>query len=191
VHTLHGVGTVQRFVEHEHVGIAHERGGDLRALPHALAEPVDAPVGDVEHRHGPQRVVGRAPVADAVEVGDVANELARGEPVRHRLVLRHECDPAEHTAIATRVAAVDAYGALIDVDESAHRAHERRLACPVGPEETGDTRPERATQFRERDFLTEPDRHVVDGDRRVVRECRVVRGGRFGAEGFHHRSTHR
>ena len=72
-----GIGAVQGFVEHEHVRIADERGRDLRALPHALAELVDAPVRDVEHRDRAQRVVGRVPVGDAVEVGDVAHELAR------------------------------------------------------------------------------------------------------------------
>ena len=42
VQALHGIGAVQRLVEHEHVRIAHERGRDLRALAHALAELVDA-----------------------------------------------------------------------------------------------------------------------------------------------------
>ena len=35
---LDRIGAVQRFVEHEHVRIAHERGRDLGALAHALAE---------------------------------------------------------------------------------------------------------------------------------------------------------
>ena len=79
-------------------GSRHERGGDLGALAHALAEVVDAPVGDVEHRDGPQRVLGRAPVGDAVQVGDVADELAGGEPGRHRFVLGHERHPAVDVA---------------------------------------------------------------------------------------------
>ena len=107
VQPLHGIGAVQRFVEHEHVRIAHERGRDLRALAHALAERVDVPVGDVEHLDRLQRVLGRAPVGDAVEVGDVAHELARGEPARHRFVFGHQREPAEHLAIAARVAAFD------------------------------------------------------------------------------------
>ena len=52
---------------------------------------------------------GRAPVGDAVQVGDVAHELAGGEPGRHRFVLRHQREPAEHLAIAARVAAFDAH----------------------------------------------------------------------------------
>ena len=101
------IGAVQRFVEHEHVRIAHECRGDLRALAHALAELVDAAVGDVEHLDGLQRVLRRAPIGDAVEVGDVADELARGEPARHRFVLRYQREPAEHLAIAAGVAAFD------------------------------------------------------------------------------------
>ena len=54
-----------------------------------------------------QRVLGRAPVGDAVQVGDVAHELAGGEPARDRFVLGHEREPAEHLAIAARVAALD------------------------------------------------------------------------------------
>ncbi len=42
VHPLHGIGTVQRLVEHEHARVGDERGRDLGALAHALAEPVDA-----------------------------------------------------------------------------------------------------------------------------------------------------
>ena len=76
-------------------GSHHERGRDLRALAHALAE---------RRRRGGRRrrasrptasaLVGRAPVGDAVQVGDVAHELAGGEPGRHRFVLRHEREPA-------------------------------------------------------------------------------------------------
>ena len=97
--TLDRVGAVQRLVEHEHVGIAHERGGDLRALTHALAEGIDTPVGDVQHRDGAQRVLGRAAIGDAVEIGDVVDELAGGEPARHGFVFGHEGEPAEDVAI--------------------------------------------------------------------------------------------
>ena len=72
-----------------------------------LLNVVDAAVGDVEHPDRLQRLLGRVAVGDAVEVGDVAHELARGEPGRHRFVLGHEREPAEHLAIAARVAALD------------------------------------------------------------------------------------
>jgi hypothetical protein len=104
VQPLDRVGTVQRFVEHEHMGIAHERRGNLRALAHALAEGVDVAVGDVEHLDGSQRVLRRAPVADSVDIGDVVDELARGEPGGHGFVLRNQREPPEHLAVATRVA---------------------------------------------------------------------------------------
>ena len=49
-------------------GPVHQRGGDLGALAHALAEAVDAPVGDVEQADRCQRGIGRAAVGDTVEV---------------------------------------------------------------------------------------------------------------------------
>ena len=71
-------------------GFGHERGGDLRPLAHALAEPVDATVGDVEQADGRQGGVRRAAIGDPAQVGAVAHELARREPGRHGLVLGHE-----------------------------------------------------------------------------------------------------
>ena len=59
VRALHRVGAVERLVEHEDGRLADERGGDLGALAHALAEAVDPPVGDVEQADGLQRAVGR------------------------------------------------------------------------------------------------------------------------------------
>ena len=87
---LHGVGAVQRLVEHEHLRVGDERGGDLRALPHALAEaarPAVRDVGEPDRLDGP---IGRTRVGDAVQVGDVANELPSGEDRRHGFVLGHE-----------------------------------------------------------------------------------------------------
>ncbi len=52
LHPLHRVGAVQRLVEDEHAGVAHQRGGDLAALAHPLAEAVDAAIGDVEQGDG-------------------------------------------------------------------------------------------------------------------------------------------
>ena len=100
---LHRISTVQRLVEDEHLRTDHQRGGDLRALAHALAEAVDAPVGDVQQPDGGQRGVRRLGSVHAVEVGDVAHELASREPGRHRLVLRHERHPAVDTAVSAGV----------------------------------------------------------------------------------------
>ena len=188
---LDRIGTVQRFVEHEHVRIAHERGRDLRPLPHALAERVDAPVGDVEHRDGLERVVGRVPVDDAMEVGDVAHELPRGEPARHRFVLGYQREPAEHLAIAAGIAVLDAHPTLVDVDEARDRAHERGLPGAVGPEQARHARAERTAELRQRNLLPEPHRYVahrhgrVRGERGIVHD-RPLRAGRRG-----HRSTQR
>ena len=56
---LHRVGAVQRLVEHEDDGLRDERGSDLRPLAHALAEPADPAVGDVEQPDGRQRASAR------------------------------------------------------------------------------------------------------------------------------------
>ncbi len=104
MHALHRVGPVQRLVEHEHARIGDERRGDLGALAHALAEPVDATIGDVEQIDGVERAIDRVVVGDAVEVGDVANELASGEPGGHRFVLGHQGERPLHLTIGPRVA---------------------------------------------------------------------------------------
>ena len=72
---LHGVGTVQRLVEHEDCRIADECGRDFRPLAHALAEAVDATVGDVEHVDLGQRAVRRATVGQHVQVCHVTDQL--------------------------------------------------------------------------------------------------------------------
>ena len=76
---LHGVGAVERLVEHEHRRVRDEGGGDARALAHALAEAADPPVGDVEQVDGGEGGVGGGAVADAVQRRRVADELAGGE----------------------------------------------------------------------------------------------------------------
>ena len=107
MHALHRVGTVQRLVEHEHAWIADQRGGDLGALAHALAERRHAAVGHVEQTDGAQRLVRRATIGHAVEVGDVAHQLAGREAAGHGLVLGDQTDGRLHVAIAARVATVD------------------------------------------------------------------------------------
>jgi hypothetical protein len=68
VEALHGVGAVQRLVEHEHLRVGDEGGGDLRALPHALAESTHAVVATSVRLtiSWPDRL----PAGDAVQVGD-------------------------------------------------------------------------------------------------------------------------
>ena len=117
---------------------------------------------------------GALAIGDAVEVGDVADELSSGEPGGHGLVLGHQRHARVHLAIAARVAALDAHGALVDADESGHRPHQRRLAGAVRPEQSGHARTERATELRQRDLRPEPHRHVGDLDGRVGGERRVV-----------------
>ena len=192
VQALDRVGAVQRLVEHEHVRIAHECGRDLRALPHALAERVDPPVGDVQHRDRAQRVLGRGAVGDAVEVGDVADELARGEPTRHRFVLGHEREPAEHVddRDAGSLPSMRTVPWLTLMRPVIARM---RVVLPgaVRSEQAGHARSERAAELRQRDLLPEPHRHVGDRHGRVGGERRIVRRRRGGIERGGHRSTQR
>ena len=148
-------------------GPVHQRGGDLGALAHALAEAVDAPVGDVEQADRRQRGVGRAAVGDAVEVGDVADELAGRQRRRDGLVLRHEGHAPVDAAVAPGIATLDAHGALVDPEHPGDRPHQRRLAGAVRPEQPGDARAERAAQLGQRDLRAEPHRHVADLDGRL------------------------
>ena len=191
---LHRVGAVQRLVEHEDPRIDHQGGGDLAALPHPLAEGVDAAIGDVEQADGAEGVVRCAAVRHPVEVGDVRDELSGAEPRRHGLVLGHERHPRVHTAVTTRVTAFDAHGSLVDADEAGDRPHQSRLAGAVGPEQAGDARAEGAAQLRQGDLRPEPHRHLGHLDRGIRRErgvgeahgsCRIAGGGES------HRSTQR
>ena len=60
VRALHWVGAVQRLVEHEHLWVRDEGRSDLRALPHALAEPTDPPIRDVGQADGLDGPIDRA-----------------------------------------------------------------------------------------------------------------------------------
>ena len=100
VQPLHRISAVQRFVEHEHLRIGHQCGGDLGALAHSLAEPVDAAIGGVEHRHRTQSVVGRIAIGDAIEIGDVPDQLPGSQPGRNGFVLGHQRHAGVDLAIA-------------------------------------------------------------------------------------------
>ena len=172
---LHRIGAVQRFVEHEDPGIGDERGGDLGPLAHALAEPVDAPIGDVEQRHGGEGRVGRAAVGDAPEVGGVAHELAGRQPGRARPRPRGRGRGGRGRCDRAGVGALDRHPSLVDADHAGHRPHQRRLAGAVGPEQPGDAGAEGAAQVGQGDLRAEPHRHVGDLDRRLADEGRVDR----------------
>ena len=87
---LDGVGAVERLVEHEDGGVAHERGGHPRALAHPLAEATELAVGHVEEVDGREGPLGRGAVAHPVEGGGVAHQLAGREHGRGGVVLRDQ-----------------------------------------------------------------------------------------------------
>ena len=96
VKALHGVGARQRLVEQQQFRVVDERGGETRALAHAARVPAQLPVlrlreGDGLHGLRRRR---RARIGHALEPRAQLDELAPGEEVVHRLVLRHVADPA-------------------------------------------------------------------------------------------------
>ena len=143
-------------------GSHHERGGDLRALAHALAEAVDA-AGRRRRASRPigSAVVGRVPVGDAVEVGDVAHELAGGEPGRHRFVLGHERQRAVHTSRSRRGSRPSTRTVpwLTPIRPVIARISVV-LPAPFGPSRPVTPGTERAAELRQRDLRPEPHRHA-------------------------------
>ena len=115
---------------------------------------------------------------ERVQVRHVADQLPGGEPGGHGLVLRHERHVRMDAAVATRVAPVDADGALVQRHQAGDRAHQRRLAGTVRSEQPGDAGAERATQLGQRDLLAEPHRCV--GRPRPWRRRRTRDRGRIG-----------
>ena len=179
---LHGIGAVQRLVEHEHVRIGHERGRDLGALPHALAERVDAPVGDVEHRHRSQRFVGRASgrrrdsgrrrsERTGARVSAAGTASSSGTSAIRRCTARSRRGSRPSTRTVPWLTPSSPVSARMSVV----------LPAPFGPSRPVTPGPERAAQLRQRDLGAEPDRNVGDLDRRVGHERGIG----------HHRSTHR
>src|SRR3989304_1593762 len=75
-YALDGVGAVERLVEHEDRGVAHQGGGHPRALAHPLAEATDLAVGHVDEVDGRQGPLGRGAGAHPVEGGGGGAQLA-------------------------------------------------------------------------------------------------------------------
>ena len=181
---LDGVGAVERLVEHEDLGVAHERGGHLRALAHPLAEAADPAVGHVEQADRPQGALGRGAVAHAVEGGGVAHELTGREHARIGVLFRDEGDDALNLAARARVEPLDADGAGAQRQHPGDGPHERRLARAVRAEQARDPGAEGAGQLGQRHLRAEPHRRAVQDDRRLLGERGVTRWRRRG-QGAH------
>ena len=104
VGALHRVGAVQGLVEDEHLRRRDERGGDLRALAHALAEAADPTVGDVEQADGLERAGDRGVVRDPCSPATyrrAAGPSAPGAPLRPRAPARGSAGPRGRSADRT------------------------------------------------------------------------------------------
>ena len=87
---MHRVGTVQRFVEHEHVGSVTSAAAIFVRWRIPLLNPSTRRSATSSRSTVVQRPVGRVALGHPVQVGHVADELAGGEPAGHRFVLGHE-----------------------------------------------------------------------------------------------------
>jgi hypothetical protein len=179
-HALHGVGAVQRLVEHQDPGRRDEGRGHLGPLAHPLAEAPDLAVRHVQQPDAVEAPVGHLAVLHAVQRRCVADELAGGQCWRHGLVLGHERDHPLDLAVAVRVSAHHLEAPLVEREEAGERPHQRGLAGAVRPEQAGDPGTERAGQLGQRHLLPEPHRRLLHGDGGVRRERRIEPGRRRG-----------
>ena len=109
VAALARVEAFERFVEHDDVGLVHERGRDLHPLAHALGIGADRPgIVGVELDEA-ERARGRpSRLGDVRELGAERDELERGQDLGYDFLLRHEAEVAEDFDVAARVLAEQA-----------------------------------------------------------------------------------
>ena len=93
--SLHRVEPVRRLVEQDELGVVGDRRGELHALPLAGRHRPDGPEALLAEPDEPERVVrpldGR-PAREEVHLGEVPDEVGRGELGRQVVVLRRVAD---------------------------------------------------------------------------------------------------
>ena len=132
-----GIEPVRRLVQHEHLRIAEQRGGEPEALAHAERVALHAPLrgrgqlDEREHLLDPRRGQpgGGRLHAQVVSPGAAGMDLAR---------LEHGADAMERPVELGIGDAEDGRAAGIGMDEPEHRAERRRLAGAVRAEEARD-----------------------------------------------------
>ncbi len=153
-----------------------ERCGEPRALPHAARVPAQLPVLGLGEGDGLHRLCGRrAGIRHAVEPRAQLDELAAGEEVVHRLVLRHVPDPPVEARVAADRLAEHADLPLGRRCQARDRAQQRRLARAVRPQQSGHAGLHRERHVAHGHDAAEPLRHGVDRDRRRRRRVRHPR----------------
>ncbi len=182
-HALHGVGTVERFVEDQHGRVGHERGRDLGSLAHPLAEVADRAVGGIEEVDPCQCTGHGGLVVDVAEPRGVAHELTSGQGLGDRVLFGNEAELEVDGTIGAGVGSEHPHVTLVHREQATDSTHERRLAGSVRTEQPGHTRTERARDLGQRDLLTEPHRDVPDGHGGVCDEGRI--GGHDRRVGDH------
>jgi hypothetical protein len=125
----------ERLVEDQHLGVVHERGGDLRALLIAERERLDVvaeALAETELLEQGARA-GPASAAEAVQAGEV-------DDVLEHLHLRVEAALLGHVAEAAPVGrghprAAEGDGAAVPGEHAQDDPHRRRLARAVAADE--------------------------------------------------------
>ena len=98
MHALPRIEPVEWFVEQHERWFVHQRGRQLGALSHALAEPTHTSIGDgVQFYEREGAVHCGTHVTHAEHGGACLDKGARGEHTGQRLTLRHECDARVRT----------------------------------------------------------------------------------------------
>ena len=136
------VETGGRLVEEQHLGIGHQRGGEVEAPSHAAGVTRHLTVGGIGEREVLEQLDGtrrRDLARQLVQLAEHDEVLTAGQQVVDGGVLGGEADaPAHLGALGGDVEAGDGRRAHGGVGERGEDAHGRGLAGAVRPEHGGD-----------------------------------------------------
>ena len=131
-----GIQAVRRFVEHEDLGLADQRGGEPEPLVHAQRERAHTPVGGAGQLDQLEDLVDAGPRHPRLGRDDT-QVVPRGPRGMGRR-LEHGSDVSQRVLEVAVATPGDPYGARRGFDEPEQRPEGRGLARPVRPEEARD-----------------------------------------------------
>jgi hypothetical protein len=133
VHPLTGIGTIERLVEDEDLGVVHQRRRKSHSLAHAARIRVHRTVlrvGEVDQ--GNRAVDCLTEVRHTAKATHHRHELPPRHEAVHRLVFRHHTDPPVERRVVANGLPKDRHGAARRVRQSRHHAEQRGLAGAIG-----------------------------------------------------------
>ena len=129
----------ERFVEYEQLRVVDERGDQLHPLLVPVRQGVEAilgPVGETETRQPRVDTPTDARGGRAAELAEVDELIPHAHPRVQAALLRHVAEA--RTVDRCDARALPPHDAGVELDETEHRAHGRRLARAVRAEEAGE-----------------------------------------------------